>query len=290
MLWLIMAWVSLLLSMLIFLSSTWLAVNLTQIPFAFAQADFLTAVTSSTPPPTARSIEQFRQIKRGMSMAKLKAICGEPDADIGSGLNIYVYNLSDGSSVIIGGGSTILYINYSKPVKKIKPIDRIPLLATAQKFYQWNIESAVVGIPTGQQLLPIQNLLDPKLVKYLEQAKSIETCLIQSAPKDIKPAIFEGSVFVDNYEGVSKVKALSLSGQGDTATVTATLEYTDRKQTSTSISVSELVLKKKADRWLIEDIRLSRQRQITEYTPSIPKTLTNILAGYIRQYQDACKS
>jgi hypothetical protein len=274
--------------MIVSISPIWLTTPLIQSPAALF-ADSSATMTSPKITPTARSIEQFRQIKRGMSMAQLKAICGEPDADIGSGLNIYIYNLSDGSSVIIGGGSTIFYINYSKPIKKIRVIDHAALLATAQKFYQWNIESAVVRLPTGQQLLPIQNLLDPKLVKSLDQAKLIETCLIQSAPKDIKPAIFEGSVFVDNYEGVSKVKALSLSGQGDTATVTATLEYTDQKQTSASISVSQLVLKKKDNRWLIEDVRFSRQRQIAEYTPSISKTLTNILAGYIRQYQDTCK-
>jgi hypothetical protein len=273
--------------MLIFLS-VWLSVHLKQIPSALAQADSLPTVTSPKTPLTARAIEQFRQIKRGMSMAQLKTICGEPDADIGSGLNIYLYYLSDGSTVTIGGGSTISYIHHVKPVNKIRNADRAPLLTTTRKFYQWNIDNAIAGLPSAQQISPVRDLLDSHLFTSLQQAKSIEACLIKAAPKDIKPAIFESNMFGSNYEGISKINNLSLSGQGNTAAITATLEYTDPNQLSTNIWVDKLVLNKKADRWLIEDIKFSQRTEQNGFLVS--KTLTDILAGYIDKYQDACKS
>src|SRR5436305_10767830 len=52
-------------------------------------------------PPTARTIEAFRRIKPHMSMKQVIEICGVPDKDIGSGIHIYVYRLSDGSIVRI---------------------------------------------------------------------------------------------------------------------------------------------------------------------------------------------
>src|SRR5436305_1919888 len=53
-------------------------------------------------PPTARTIEAFRRIKPQMSMKQVIEICGVPDEDIGSGIHIYVYKLSDRSLVRIG--------------------------------------------------------------------------------------------------------------------------------------------------------------------------------------------
>ena len=53
-------------------------------------------------PPTARTIEVFHRIKPQMSMKQVIDICGVPDEDIGSGIHIYVYKLSDGSLVRIG--------------------------------------------------------------------------------------------------------------------------------------------------------------------------------------------
>ncbi|MDB5012560.1 MAG: hypothetical protein JWQ25_762 [Daejeonella sp.] len=40
------------------------------------------------------------------------AMFGKPDAQIGSGLYIYVYDLKDGTQVIIGCGSEISYANH----------------------------------------------------------------------------------------------------------------------------------------------------------------------------------
>ncbi len=47
-----------------------------------------------------------------MSYADLVKIFGEPDEDIGSGIHIYVYKLSDSTSIIIGYTDKILYAKH----------------------------------------------------------------------------------------------------------------------------------------------------------------------------------
>jgi hypothetical protein len=50
----------------------------------------------------ARSIDAFNRITAEMSMKEVIEICGPPAEDIGSGIHIYVYKLSDGSVVRVG--------------------------------------------------------------------------------------------------------------------------------------------------------------------------------------------
>jgi hypothetical protein len=62
----------------------------------------------------SRSIEQFRFITKGATMAQVIQSLGEPDRDAGSGIHIFVYRLSDGSEVWIGtpDASEILYVRH----------------------------------------------------------------------------------------------------------------------------------------------------------------------------------
>jgi hypothetical protein len=83
----------------IILGYFWL--NIIQIAPLLENKSHQTVVMPAKTPATARSIEPFHKIKVGMSMQQVIAICGLPDADIGSGIYIYVYNLTDGSQVLI---------------------------------------------------------------------------------------------------------------------------------------------------------------------------------------------
>ena len=47
-----------------------------------------------------------------MSHAKLIAVFGEPDKDLGSGIHIYVYNLEDNTEVWVGITDKLLYANH----------------------------------------------------------------------------------------------------------------------------------------------------------------------------------
>lgn len=50
-----------------------------------------------------------RRLNAEMKYSSLKAVFGEPDDDIGSGIHIYVYNLDDGTRVVIGYTDSIMY-------------------------------------------------------------------------------------------------------------------------------------------------------------------------------------
>ena len=59
------------------------------------------------------SIEYFKKyLKEDMVYSDLKFIFGEPDADVGSGIHIYVYNLNNGTQVTIGYTDRILYARH----------------------------------------------------------------------------------------------------------------------------------------------------------------------------------
>ncbi len=79
-------------------------------------------------PPTARSIEAFRRIEPQMSMKQVVGICGVPDEDIGSGIHIYVYKLSDGSRVRIGtpDKKRLIYVVHVLPNGEARSIIKIP--------------------------------------------------------------------------------------------------------------------------------------------------------------------
>src|SRR2546423_4184556 len=79
-------------------------------------------------PPTARTVEVFHRIKPQMSMKQVIEICGVPDEDIGSGIHIYVYNLSDGSLVRIGtpDKKRLIYVAHVQPNGKARFIIQIP--------------------------------------------------------------------------------------------------------------------------------------------------------------------
>ncbi|MEA1924864.1 MAG: PHB depolymerase family esterase [Candidatus Altiarchaeota archaeon] len=59
-----------------------------------------------------RNVDDFRTLKKGMSYDEMVALVGESDRDIGSGIHIYLYELSDKSEIIVGGfvGSGLMYV------------------------------------------------------------------------------------------------------------------------------------------------------------------------------------
>jgi hypothetical protein len=69
---------------------------------SITKEQFPPAMVPDKVPPTARSIQPFLKLKSGMSMRQLVERCGLPDADIGSGIHIYVYRLSDRSQIRVG--------------------------------------------------------------------------------------------------------------------------------------------------------------------------------------------
>lgn len=60
--------------------------------------------------PEAGTVEYFKQhLKADMNYTAITQTFGQPDADKGSGIHIYVYNLKDGTTIWIGYADKILY-------------------------------------------------------------------------------------------------------------------------------------------------------------------------------------
>lgn len=53
-------------------------------------------------PPTARELRCFQSFHHSSTMRDVIQTCGIPDEDVGSGLSIFVYHLTDGSTVAVG--------------------------------------------------------------------------------------------------------------------------------------------------------------------------------------------
>ena len=62
-------------------------------------------------------LEDFKKnLKKGMLFADVVNVFGEPARNIGSGINIYVYETDTGESVMIGvPGSEIMYVSVQEP-------------------------------------------------------------------------------------------------------------------------------------------------------------------------------
>ncbi len=76
------------------------------------------AFRDQNPPPkvpaTARTIEPFHQLKLGMTRREVIARVGVPDKDVGSGIYIDIYKLSDASTVTLGSGGPLIYAHHRR--------------------------------------------------------------------------------------------------------------------------------------------------------------------------------
>ena len=62
------------------------------------------------PDPHRDTLEYFQlYLTPEMKFDNLQNIFGDPDSDIGSGIHIYIYHLSDGTKIQIGYTDRILY-------------------------------------------------------------------------------------------------------------------------------------------------------------------------------------
>jgi hypothetical protein len=74
-----------------------------------AMTSLIVSCDDDEPEHDIDSIEHFHHLKAEMKYDDITRTFGEPDDDIGSGIHIYVYNLTDGTKVKIGFTDKILY-------------------------------------------------------------------------------------------------------------------------------------------------------------------------------------
>lgn len=75
-------------------------------------------VTTPVVEHSSRTLDSFRFIGADTTLNDVTARLGEPDRDIGSGIYIYEYRLSDRSYVLIGSADRlhILYVRHGQDV------------------------------------------------------------------------------------------------------------------------------------------------------------------------------
>lgn len=75
------------------------------------------------PPRTefGRKVESFRELRKGMSLADVRAWVGEAEKDIGSGIHIFTYRLDDGTEVLIGFPdlNRLIYVKHKDAAGKV---------------------------------------------------------------------------------------------------------------------------------------------------------------------------
>jgi hypothetical protein len=78
---------------------------------AFCETGCLKKSTNDTNDPD--TVGYFMaNLRADMDYAQIVNVFGEPDTDIGSGIHIYVYNMTDGSEVWIGYTNQIMYARH----------------------------------------------------------------------------------------------------------------------------------------------------------------------------------
>jgi hypothetical protein len=77
--------------------------------------------------------------------------------------------------------------------------------AAAEVFYQWVLTHHVAGLPSPAQRQQLRHLLTSDFLHVLEEAEKAQDRCIAKTPEGMKPDIWEGSLFVTNYEGANEV-------------------------------------------------------------------------------------
>lgn len=73
--------------------------------------------------------------------------------------------------------------------------------AAAEAFYRWVLSQKYGGLPSPQQRNQLTRFLTEDFVRYLAATSKAERQCVAVTPPDMKPPIWEGNIFVGNYEG-----------------------------------------------------------------------------------------
>lgn len=129
------------------------------------------------------------------------------------------------------------------------------LHAAAHAFSTELRREPIRGLPTPEQLQRLSPHLTPELASLLRRAAVIQEQQIRRHPDD-KPAWIEGDLFSSLFEGVTSWK---LGEVFSAPTVDATVEVIQTFSEATAEPVTwtdTLVLKKRGQQWLLDDIRM----------------------------------
>jgi len=130
----------------------------------------------------------------------------------------------------------------------------LPPTAVANNFYAWTM-TVGGGIPSAKQLQQTSGFFSVRLIDLLRTSLAAEERCVKATPPDLKPPIFEGSLFVDHYEGLTKVLSLKKARQHGKVIITARLAYVEpRSPKNVYRWTDRLFLIMENGNWVIDDI------------------------------------
>ncbi|MFZ6749019.1 hypothetical protein [Undibacterium sp. Ren11W] len=142
----------------------------------------------------------------------------------------------------------------------------------AAEFYEWVIGHDGGGLPKESDLKSLKKILSTDLVYLLHASLAAEERCAALAPRDIKPLMFEGSIFVGNYESLTKVISLDEKKVDEKFIINARLRNSNPKDATDIIDwLDSVTLIRENDKYVISNIEYANSK----------RTLVKILKKYI---------
>jgi hypothetical protein len=131
--------------------------------------------------------------------------------------------------------------------------------AATEAFYQWVLSQKQGGLPSPQQRKQLTRLLTGDFVQTLAAAYEAEKQCVSVTPQDMKPPIWEGNIWVSNYEGAAEAWYGEPHMQGGEAIIGVDLLDIDdqrpKGQENRAITWRDSVkLRKEKQGWLVKDV------------------------------------
>lgn len=162
---------------------------------------------------------------------------------------------------------TLLIYIPSAPASDLRPKN------VAKSFYLWVIKNDKGGLPSSSALKAGEPFISTEILRLLRKAKIVERRCVANTPPDLKPLIFEGSLFVDNYEGTTRIISIDWQETDAGIVVSSHLEYKDPRGNAEAVAwPDQLMLIREKGKWVVGDIK----------GPKRSKSLAAMLEEYTR--------
>jgi hypothetical protein len=101
--------------------------------------------------------------------------------------------------------------------------------STTQAFYGWVLSHRASSLPSPAERKQLAAFMDPAFIDLLRETSAAEQRCIAVTPIGNKGDIFEGSLFVGNFEGATEVAYGATRRKGRNAYVDVALMYTEQR-------------------------------------------------------------
>jgi hypothetical protein len=142
-----------------------------------------------------------------------------------------------------------------------------PPETTVTAFYARVLGQTSGGLPSPRERGRLAGVLSPGLLRMIETASEVQALCARAAPRDEKPLMLEGALFVGNYEGATEVAYGEVRRDGDLVVAEARLVYVDprfpKAHRHRAVAWTDRVELRPVDgQWRVHDIRIAGDRSL----------------------------